>query len=501
MGGTEFTNDYTNSSNPTWYTNFWDGSTDDLSGSAISYIFENGWNDTFANGTLSASGGGVSTKFTKPDWQSGAGVPDDGQRDVPDISFTSSPDHDGYLVCSQSSCAQGFRQSDQSFFVIGGTSAASPAFAGVVALLNQKFSQSQGNINPALYTQAANYSWVFHDIVVGSNAVSCQQGTPDCPATGTIGYECGTGYDPVTGLGSMDVMAFINAVNGTPEPDFWISLYPDRTAQLTVGPFVSLAATLYPLQGFNGSADLSCSVPPTLVGLQCTLSEPSISLLQGSYVQFQLTGGNQSGEVRGIAILTATSGSLTHQLPILVIADYPDFQISADVLGLSLSSGGSGNSTITIASVNGTFSSTVDLTCSVSSGLGATTCSLSPTSLSGTGTSTLTVHAATLAAKLDKSFPLSPRGMGLESSLLFAAVLLIPGKRPTLRRTKRDLWTRVVGLLAISLLALTVSCGGGSSNSNNGGGPPVHKSLSGTVTVQGTSGSLNHTVQLPVLVN
>jgi hypothetical protein len=602
MGGTEFEFDDPDTSDPTLPTQFWDGATNDLSGSAFSYIFEQVWNDTATNGTLSAGGGGVSTKFTKPDWQTGPGVPADGQRDVPDISFSSSPDHDGYLLCSQSSCVQNYRQSDQSFFVIGGTSAASPAFAGVMALLNQKFAQSQGNINPTLYTQAVSNSWAFHDIVTGDNQVPCQAGTPDCPSGGSIGYQAGAAYDLASGLGSVDVMALVNAINGTPQPDFWLS--PDfRAVQLTIGAGFPVDTSVFPLQGFNGSVDLSCTVPSSWVDVQCVVFPTTVSPPGGTTLFIQ-TGYGFLGEHQGTVTLSSTSGGLNHQVGILVTLNFPDFQISpqnnsltiassgnsTDLLtitatqgyqstvglscsvssslgattcslnpisvvanaspststltiiaatnstssaltgtvtvegqgssgalvhntpisvtispgdfqissssqSLSLSSGGSGNATITIASTDG-FSSNLDLTCTVSSGLGATTCSLSPTSLPGTGTSTLTVHAATLAARLDKSFPFSPRAIGLESSLLFAAVLLIPGKRHSSRANKRRLWTHVLGLFAISLLSLTISCGGGSSS-----GAPVHKSLSGTVTVQGASGSLNHTVQLTVLVN
>ena len=90
-------------------TQYWAGSTNDTAASALAYIPETAWNDNTGT-TLSATGGGVSTFFTKPSWQTGAGVPNDGQRDVPDISFTAAPGHDGYLICSQSSCVNGYRK-------------------------------------------------------------------------------------------------------------------------------------------------------------------------------------------------------------------------------------------------------------------------------------------------------------------------------------------------------------------------------------------------------
>src|SRR5207253_1215680 len=78
-------------------------------GSAVSYIPEIAWNDTAAAGPLSASGGGRSIYFPKPGWQTGAGVPNDNARDVPDISLTASSGHDGYLMCARGSCVNGFR--------------------------------------------------------------------------------------------------------------------------------------------------------------------------------------------------------------------------------------------------------------------------------------------------------------------------------------------------------------------------------------------------------
>src|SRR5271165_6279858 len=95
MGGTGFSE-----GDATFATQYWNGTNNSNNGSAISYIPEMAWNDTAADGFLAASGGGVSTLFTKPSWQTGAGVPADGQRDVPDLALSSSADHDGYLICS-----------------------------------------------------------------------------------------------------------------------------------------------------------------------------------------------------------------------------------------------------------------------------------------------------------------------------------------------------------------------------------------------------------------
>src|SRR5205807_1480390 len=134
-------------------------------GSAAAYIPEKAWNDTPLGSGIWSTGGGASVVFTKPWWQTGPGVPNDHARDVPDISLSASGAHDGYLIY-----ASGRLMS------VGGTSASSPAFAGIVALTNQyitaRSAQARpglGNINPNLYSLAQNSTGIFHDITVGDN--------------------------------------------------------------------------------------------------------------------------------------------------------------------------------------------------------------------------------------------------------------------------------------------------------------------------------------------
>src|SRR5262249_24514393 len=143
----------------------------------------------------------------KPSWQKGVGVPNDDARDVPDVSLTASWFHDPYALISGGD-----------FFASGGTSASAPSFAGIVALLNQYVvsigAQSRpglGNINPMLYSLAQSGPGAFQDITSGSNIVPCViRSTQDC-TTGTMGYRAGTGYDMVTGLGSVDAYALAHS--------------------------------------------------------------------------------------------------------------------------------------------------------------------------------------------------------------------------------------------------------------------------------------------------
>ncbi|HLK50053.1 MAG TPA: protease pro-enzyme activation domain-containing protein [Bryobacteraceae bacterium] len=206
--------------------NYWNAANGSNNSSALSYIPEIAWNDTAIDQSPSASGGGPSTLFAKPSWQTGAGVPADSVRDVPDISIAASADHDGYLVFTSdpTSCGGGRRGSPtQCEAVYGGTSVGAPLFSGMAALLNQwlvsKGAPSAGglgNINPLLYGLAQTAPAAFHDVVAGNNIinVTCTPTQRNCTA-GPVGYNAGPGYDLVTGLGSVDAGALFNAWLGS----------------------------------------------------------------------------------------------------------------------------------------------------------------------------------------------------------------------------------------------------------------------------------------------
>ncbi len=207
MGGTEFNEGS---------GNYWSSTNTANSASALSYIPEMVWNDTSLRGGLAAGGGGASSFFSKPVWQTGPGVPNDAFRHIPDLSLASSPDHDGYYVYTGGSLQ-----------VYGGTSVAAPAMAGILALLNQYLvssgAQKQagfGNINPTLYRMAQTSPAAFHDITAGNNSVPCVVGSPDC-STGNIGYNAGVAYDQASGLGSPDAYNFVHQ---------WSNLAPTAAA-------------------------------------------------------------------------------------------------------------------------------------------------------------------------------------------------------------------------------------------------------------------------------
>ena len=128
-------------------------------------------------------------------------MPADGRRSVPDVALSAAL-HDGYYVVQ--------RDRGAGTAVVGGTSASSPAMAGIMALIVQKTGERQGNANPAFYAIAAGDAGsappAFHDVVAGSN---------DVP--GLTGFACGSGYDRVTGLGSVDADVLASR---------WIRVFP-----------------------------------------------------------------------------------------------------------------------------------------------------------------------------------------------------------------------------------------------------------------------------------
>ncbi len=226
VGGTTFSADGSASSPEPGANEYWSySSTADIISSALQYIPETGWNDTAYDqsldptNTLASGGGGVSLYYAMPGWQwapsNYSGTP---MRFVPDVAFSASAYHDPYLICSQiftsatdpsqtdgPSCVDGFRDSNTDLMAVGGTSATSPSFAGMLTLLVEKYGK-QGNFNQPLYSLAAqppNYAAIFHDIATGSNSQPCTTGSTGCVG-GLVGYEATPGYDLVTGLGSIN---------------------------------------------------------------------------------------------------------------------------------------------------------------------------------------------------------------------------------------------------------------------------------------------------------
>jgi subtilase family serine protease len=220
VGGTQFNENGHDST-------FWKTTDTGDGGTAKSYIPENVWNESClsaqcgGNANTLAGGGGASILFSKPSWQTGvSGIPNDGARDLPDISLTASG-HDAYLICLEGSCvpdSQGFIQ----LAGVEGTSASAPSFASIMALVNQQTGARQGQANYVLYRLAATETFsqcngskttglpasvcIFNDVTVGNNAVPGEVGFGGASAK----FQSTVGFDLATGLGSVNVTNLLN---------------------------------------------------------------------------------------------------------------------------------------------------------------------------------------------------------------------------------------------------------------------------------------------------
>ncbi len=213
---------------------YWSSNNGANQASALSYIPENVWNESCTiaqcgrgNAGLWASGGGASSLVKKPAWQV-ALSPVDNARDVPDVALTAAG-HDAYLLCLDGSCTPDVNGTI-TFDGYSGTSAATPSFAGIMALVVQQTASRQGQAASTLYTLAAQEDFascnasntsalpasncVFNDVTSGNNAVPGQQGY----GTSSAQYQAGAGYDLTTGLGSVNATNLVYAWNGQTPP-------------------------------------------------------------------------------------------------------------------------------------------------------------------------------------------------------------------------------------------------------------------------------------------
>ena len=334
VGGTDF---YSSFIDPGKY---WNSTNDALTlASVLSYIPETPWNDSCAspevfaalqaNGltdatpeavcndnaeqgnflTTAAGSGGASncavgnanqclSGYPKPAWQSGvSGIPTDGVRDLPDVSLMAGNGLWGsfYVYCQGDATPTGTCDVNSAIQGAGGTSFASPIFAGMMALVQQKTASQQGNVNYVLYKLAASQyagsntaactssnaaagnACMFYDVTEGTIAVPCFAGTTDCkPATATDefgilpGYDAGSGYDLATGLGSVNAY---NLVEG------WDSaattFFPTSTTIAASGPTTASYGSPLTVNVVVGAVAPATGTPSGDVGITSNSATPS----------------------------------------------------------------------------------------------------------------------------------------------------------------------------------------------------------------------------------
>jgi kumamolisin len=177
-----------------------------------SYHLETVWNE-YNNQKQGAGGGGISTIWAKPSYQTGAGTLNsysNGKRQVPDVS-ADGDSSTGYTVYvhDETNCPV-LNGTNDCFMPVGGTSAAAPMWAAGTALVNRYLSTHGGGqlgfANPTIYTLLKLAPSSYHDVKVGDNcyAANCAGGA----GSGLGTYPATVGYDQASGVGSFDVTTF-----------------------------------------------------------------------------------------------------------------------------------------------------------------------------------------------------------------------------------------------------------------------------------------------------
>jgi len=276
------------------------GTTLTTSGAGGPWLAETAWNW----GGNTGSGGGVSG-YGIPNWQVGVGTAgNQGStvfRNYPDVSMPA----DGVFLVSRNGSSIGS---------VGGTSCASPLWAGFMALVNQQAATlgkpAIGFPNPAIYAIGkgpfAAYTTAFHDITTGNNYDS--QNPARFPAT--------TGYDLCTGWGTPRGSNTITALVNVGTNDFMFYSSPDSLACARGG----VATTTLPvarMNGFSGAISFSASgLPSGVTAVLNPVTTTTASLLT-------LTVGTSVVPGTNLITITGTSGGLTHTVSLNLVVTPP----------------------------------------------------------------------------------------------------------------------------------------------------------------------------------
>ena len=426
VGGTEL-NDV---SNPTLY---WASSNAaGTQASALSYIPEVVWNASGPDYGLWASGGGASAVYAKPSWQAGTGVPADGKRDVPDVALTAAG-HDGYIIYQEGE-----------LYVVGGTSAASPSFAGVMALVVQHTAAREGNANIAFYSlaskQRAGGASVFHDTTIGNNSVP-----------GQAGFNATLGYDQATGLGSVDVSVLVSHwSDASVVPTFQATLSANSLS-LTAGSNGSVTVKVAVSGGFSAAVAFSVTGLPSGVTAAFT---PAVLPAPGSgssVIKLTATSAAKAGVYS--ATVSATSGATKQSIALSVtVAPAPMFSLVFSAASISVSAGSSQTVTMT-TTANSSFNAAITLSVTgLPAGMTVQALPSSVVGAPGSGAVWVTFLAASNVAPKAYSVTVTAAGSGVSQKQTLA--VNVPGFSFTSSATSATVSSTSNGTLKLTTAAL-----------------------------------------------
>jgi hypothetical protein len=333
--------------------------------------------------------------YAQPSWQaeaSGASA-SNGMRAVPDVSMAAAG-HDGYITVENGSD-----------WVISGTSAAAPSFAGVMALVVQK-KGGQGSANAGLYPLLNAARNPFHATPSGNNSVP-----------GVAGFTAsGAAYNLATGLGSVDGAVLVSSWDpdsGETGADFALTassgsgtLLAGETATFTIGVAENATA--------KKAIVLSASAP---VGVSVSFSSPT--LLPGSTATVTVTVGPAAMAGTQTIVVTGADASGTQKLTYaLTVTAPPTLTLTTATSSIAVSVGGSVTVKFAVAAA-GEFSGNIGFSASglpvgVSAGWSANP--IAPVSGASLNTETLTLTAANRAPSVSAVVVVTAVGGGLAAS-------------------------------------------------------------------------------------
>jgi uncharacterized protein (TIGR03437 family) len=510
VGGTDFSDVFGQTQ-----TRYWSSTNNSSTlASATTYIPEMTWNDSCASPqmvsfyetlygsstaealcnnsqaqfllTVTGGSGGASSLYSKPSWQNGVnGIPADGKRDVPDVSLFAG---DGMWLHAYPFCQADnggpCNASTAGGMVVGsagGDSFGAPAFAGIMALVDQKKGGRQGLANTQLYklaaseygsasspntaqlqacsasvAQGSSNTCVFYDVTAGNNDVPCQKGSTNCylaSSKDTYGllstsgsslataYSAGTGYDLATGLGSVNVANLVNQWNASA-----LSASKTHTGSFTEGQ----TNAVYTVTVSNGA-----SAAPTNGTVTVTENPPS-----------GLTVVSMAGAGWSCAASACTRSDVLN-----AGASYPAIAVTVNV---ALSAPSQLTNQVTVSG-GGSASATARDSTSIAARIPTpttTTLAANPTSISSTASTTLT---ATVTADSGNGTPTGTVTFNLGGTALGSATLAGAGGA-----AQATLVASGSSQLAVGGNSITANYGGDANYSGS-------SSPAATVTVTGSA--------------
>jgi hypothetical protein len=523
---------------------------------AQKYIPESSWNDSTASDTnldsnvpftdptsgatnINAGSGGASTcstnsstdavlgtctsGYAKPTWQGGVvGVPIDSARDIPDISLMSGAggDNASWLVCTDdvgpnsanppvNVTADCTNQSDGQFyfFGFGGTSTAAPAFAGILAMVQQQSGSRLGQAAKQLYDlyngpAAPN---IFNDLsspIGGNNSVVCASGSTDCAMNTAgnfflTGFDTIPGYDLATGLGSVDVNQLIAYWGtGTGDSPVQVTVTLDHSTVDGITPLHVTVSVTDPSNLGTPSGNVTISgggyiapLPATALdgSGNATLTIPAGKLAFGTDTITAIYNGDAQDTTYSVGTGTAT-------------VNVSGFKLSATPLSFAAGAATGNVSTITVTPMGGyagTISFNAAVTSAPSGAVSAPTFTFSPSTLTFTsGSPASQTVQVTVTTTPVPSYVRAPGNSGIAwfkaaggTTILGLLFFFLP------LGTRRG--RKILSLIALVFAATFTIAGCGSVHTNGGG---VQKATP-AVTVSPAKGVIATTDTLSVAVS